>query len=231
MFDGVVDRFLGDEVKMGRGEVVRERDGTGTVKRAGHLPLLPSAFGQVGQRGHQPFAIDRHGEQSPQDGPQLLLAAVQSLSHLRGDLRRFRRIGSQHLRQVPGLQVQGGQLLADRVVQIVADAPLFQGGGLDDLALQSLRRVMSRTMPVNSPRSSISLTASSTGKTLPSRCRAFDFPIGADHVFFPRFQVLCQIAAVLFPPGRGHDQVHALSDNFGGTVAEHPLGGADSPTG
>ena len=92
MLDGVVDGFLGDEVEVGRDEVVGDEDRLGAVERAGHLPFLPGPVGEVGQCGHEPLGIDRDGEQPLDDGPELLLAALQSQDHPLDQLRRIRGV-------------------------------------------------------------------------------------------------------------------------------------------
>ena len=92
VLDGVVDRFLGDEIEVGRDEVVLDEDRLGAVKDACHLFLLLGTVGQVGQCGHEPLGIDRNGKQPTHDGPKLLLAALQSQDQPLDQLRRVRGI-------------------------------------------------------------------------------------------------------------------------------------------
>jgi len=81
MRDSVVDRFLDNEIEVRRGKVVRDGNRLGAVKRARRLPFPLDAVSQVGKRGHESLGINRNGKQPPQDGPKLLLAALQSLDH------------------------------------------------------------------------------------------------------------------------------------------------------
>ena len=82
MFDRVMDRFLGDEIKVRRGQVVPDGDRLGAIKHAVDLPFLLDTLGQVGQRGHEPLGINGNRKQPAHDGPKLSLAALQSPDHL-----------------------------------------------------------------------------------------------------------------------------------------------------
>ena len=82
MLDCIVDCFLSDEIEVRRGMVVRDCNRLGAVELAGCLSFLLGPVGQVGQRSHEPFGINRNGKQALKGGSKLTLAATQALDHL-----------------------------------------------------------------------------------------------------------------------------------------------------
>ena len=140
MFDRIGDRLLGDPVEVRRGRIAGNEDRSRTVKPAAHVEELAGVRRQLPERGHESVGFKRDGRKTPRQHPRLARAIANQFNN-RGGVAAFHRVTGELLRQGRGLELDARKVLAQTVVQILADPPLLVAADVKQFSSSSLRSI------------------------------------------------------------------------------------------
>ena len=131
VLDRVVHRLLGDVVQVRRHPDVGHQDRLGALEPTGDVEQILDLHRPLLERGHEALCVREHRHQAAGQ----LAGLVDGVVHQTHDLGRMGRLGrvrlGQLLRQHLAHERDAGQVLAQPVVQVLADLALLPAADLE----------------------------------------------------------------------------------------------------
>lgn len=136
--DGIVDGFLGDAEEVGGAGIVGEQDGLGTLEGAGDAVELGCIVDEQAEGVHEAVRFGENGVETSGELADLGPGEVEQLGEPAGVGGLGQRFLGEFFLEDAGEVAHAGELLAEAVVEVLADAGALAFGDFEELAFEFL---------------------------------------------------------------------------------------------